>query len=300
MTLVEALISLVLSLVVTSTAMALVTPASRASMSQPEAMDVQQRARVAADQIARDLASAGAGVFAGPQSGLLTGLVPGVLPRQLGLVGDSPDAARADAITIISVPETRAQTTLAAPVSASALALTVDPSPNCGTSALCGLAAGDDVLLVDGAGHFDIFRVTGVAGGAASLRHHGQQLGVTYPIGSLVTAVTTRTYYLDAATRVVRQYDGDAGDQPAVDHVSSMSFAYFVDAPAGGLEPIALAALADGPWLGAGSSRFDADLLRVRMIRVALEAEASRASFRAVVPDMRVLVDVAPRAMGIR
>ncbi len=300
MTLAEALISLVLTMIVTSTAMALVTPAVRASMIQPEAMDVQQRVRVAADTIARDLSTAGIGIYAGPQAGLAAA-VPAVLSRQLGVTGDLPDVARADAITILTVPATGAQTTTSAAVAPASQTLSVNTAPNCGGVALCGLTAGKDVLLSDAAGHFDIFRITSVTGAVAALRLHGQTLGFTYPAGTSVTEVTSRTYSLDAATRVLRQYDGDLGDQPVVDHISSLTFDYFGDDVGGpALVPIDRASFADGPWLGAGSSRFDADLLRVRMIRVAVRAEASTAALRASAPDVVVRVDVAPRALVIR
>ncbi len=299
MTLAEALISLLLTFVVTSTALALATPAARASLIQPEAMDVQQRARVAAETIARDVAAAGVGVYEGPSTGLAS--LPGVLPRQLGVTGDSPDVARADAITILSVPSTGAQTTLAAAISPASQTLSVNNPPNCGGRALCGLAAGADVLVADAAGHFDIFRITSVAGAVAALRLHGQMLGVTYPVGSTATEVVSRTYSLDAATRVLRQYDGDLSDQPAADHISSLTFDYFTDdGPGGSLAQIDRATLADGPWLGAGSSRFDADLLRVRMIRVSVRAEASTPALRASAPDVVVRVSVSPRSLGIR
>jgi hypothetical protein len=48
--------------VVTTTALGLVVPASRAMAVQPDATDVQQRARVAAESIARELSTAGLGV----------------------------------------------------------------------------------------------------------------------------------------------------------------------------------------------------------------------------------------------
>ena len=64
--------------------------------------------------------------------------------------------------------------------------------------------------------------------------------------------------------------------------------------------PIDRATLADGPWIGAGSSRYDADLLRVRLVRVSVRAEAARPSLRANAPDVVVRVDVAPRSLGIR
>jgi hypothetical protein len=179
--------------------------------------------------------------------------------------------------------------------------LSVNAAPNCGGAALCGLTAGRDVLINDAAGHFDIFRITSVAGPVASLRLHGQAQGFAYPAGSAVTEVVSRTYSLDAATRVLRQYDGDLSDQPAADHISSLTFDYFGDNGGGAaFGPIDRASLADGPWLGAGSSRYDADLLRVRMVRISVRAEASSPALRASAPDVVVRVDVSPRAMVIR
>jgi hypothetical protein len=299
MTLSEALISLLLTVVVTTTALGLSAPATRASLVQPEAVDVQQRARVSAETIARDLSASGIGVYAGPSAGLAA--LPSVLPRQLGVTGDSPDVARADAITMISVPSTAAQTTLAEAVSPASQTLSVNDAPNCGGRVLCGLTAGADVLVADADGRFDIFRITNVVGAVAALRLHGQVLGVAYPAGSTVTEVISRTYSLDTATRVLRQYDGDLNDQPSADHISSLTFDYFADDGAGGaLAEINRASLADGPWLGAGSSRYDADLLRVRMVRVSVRAEASTPALRASAPDVTARISVAPRTMGIR
>jgi hypothetical protein len=97
----------------------------------------------------------------------------------------------------------------------------------------------------------------------------------------------------------LRLYDGDLADQAAVDQLTGVSFSYWGDDPAGGrgLAPIALAALGDGPWLGAGSSMFDADLLRVRSVRVAITARASDPDLRARVRPLSVMLQVAPRGL---
>lgn len=299
MTLTEALIALLLTLVVTSTAMGLVVPASRAVVAQSEAADVQQRARVAAESISRALATAGIGVYGGPSIGELTGALPAVLPRQLGVTGDGPDVARADAITILSVPATRAQASLAAPLAPVNPTLSLTAPPNCGGAALCGLIAGADVLVTDEEGHFDVFRITKVTGATAALRLHGQMPAATYPIGALVTEVVSTTFALDSVTRILRQYDGDASSQPAVDHITALTFDYFGADGLGGLTPIPVATLADGPWTGAGSTRVDVDLLRVRMLRVSVTAEAAAPELRASVPVFTATLDVSPRAMGI-
>ena len=45
------------------------------------------------------------------------------------------------------------------------------------------------VLLADADNHFDVFRVTRVGSGTASLRHHGNQLAWAYPVGATVVTV---------------------------------------------------------------------------------------------------------------
>lgn len=299
--LVETLIALVLTLMVTGTALALVMPASRVSQTQPEVMDVQQRARVAVESIARDLASAGAGMYAGPLRGVLTGATPAVLPRRLGAQnGDGSNVARSTAITILFVPATASQTTTAAPISSGALALSVTAAPICGTAALCGLLVGQDVIVKDASGHFDIFRITKIAGAVATLRHHGQDLAWTYPVGSSVSQVVSRTYDFDTATRQLRLYDGDRSDQPAVDHLAALSFSYWATSGnASGLIELPMSAFTDGPWIGAGTTRFDADLLRVRVIRVVVSGEAAVVALRNRVPAFPVLLDVAPRNLSV-
>ena len=300
--LVETLIAMALTMTVTGTAVSLVLPASRTSMTQPEIMDVQQRARVAAEMISRDLAPAGAGIYAGPWRGVLPTAIPAVLPRRLGGDnGDSPDVARDTAITILSVPSTAAQTTTAAAISAASLSLVTTAAPNCGVPVLCGLTAGQDVLVTDRAGQFDVFRITAINGVTGTLRHHGQDLAAVYPAGSTVSLVTSRTYELNAPTGILRQYDGDRSDQPAADGISKLSFTYFAARTDGvaGLAEVPLSQLNDGPWIGIGTSRFDADLLRVRMIRVNAGAQAADVRMRDRVPAFEVHVDVAPRSMSV-
>ncbi len=299
--LVESLVAMALTLSVTGTAIALVLPASRASMIEPERMDVQQRARGAAEMLARDIAVAGAGPADGLGGVALADEIPVVMPRRLGaLGGDGPDVARANAITVLTVPALSSSTALAAVVGPSALSLEVQASASCGSAVLCGFAAGQDVLILDAGGQFDLFRITRVAGGVGTLRHHGQSLAWVYPVGARVMPVVSRTFEWDEDARQLRQYDGDQSDQPAVDAVSQLSFEYLgmPVAGVGALEVMPLSTFADGPWRGSGTTRFDADLLRVRAIRVRVTAEAADAALRPRVGRMGVTIDVAPRALG--
>jgi hypothetical protein len=77
---------------------------------------------------------------------------------------------------------------------------------------------------------------------------------------------------------------------------------------------LTLAEFRDGPWCGAGDNRFDADLLRVRHVRAIVRLSATGEMARGVgsdflvpgravsplrlVPDMEVVVDVAPRNLN--
>jgi hypothetical protein len=86
----------------------------------------------------------------------------------------------------------------------------------------------------------------------------------------------------------------------------------------GGLVPLPASLLADGPWCPDGSApnRYDADLLRVRAVRVTIRAEAATAAARGADPrlfahpgssrdrsgaaaDQVVVFDVVPRALHV-
>jgi len=80
--------------------------------------------------------------------------------------------------------------------------------------------------------------------------------------------------------------------------------------------PLPMAMLSDGPWCGSGAARFDADLLRVRKVRVTLRVEATQAAFRAAgaafahpgaatralsaLPDVGLTFDVSPRNLNLK
>jgi hypothetical protein len=119
--------------------------------------------------------------------------------------------------------------------------------------------------------------------------------------------VATRTYSLrpDAASDTfdLMQYDGQRTDLPVIDHVAGLAFDYFGDPRAPERvarnelngDPIALdpAIFADGPWWEDPSGRFDADLVRVRSIRVRLRV---RSVFGArLVPDLEIEFRIALR-----
>lgn len=130
--------------------------------------------------------------------------------------------------------------------------------------------------------------------------------------------IRSHTYYLrsDIAGSVfqLRHYDGAATDRPVVDHVVKLEFEYF-GANQTRLDP---SLLQDGPWYpnGTDANRFDADLLRIRRVRVTLRVQAARAALRGpagvlfvhggtaasrerYLPDREIRFDVSPRNLNL-
>ena len=202
-------------------------------------------------------------------------------------------------------------------------------------------------LIFDASGRFDLFTVSNVTGPESALRPRGSPSGHAYLAGAVAAEVQARTYYFDTATKQLRQYDTDVTDVPLLDDVTELRVEYFgtpgsptlpkppigegnclYDAagqalpggsvlPAGpeGLAELPLELFRDGPWCGTGAAQFDADLLRIRRVRVTIGAQASSAASRSGgpgfsspgtsrsswrrVPDVVVSVDVAPRNLNL-
>ena len=81
-----------------------------------------------------------------------------------------------------------------------------------------------------------------------------------------------------------------------------------LDATSGDLVELQAAAFVDGPWCpdALSANRFDADLLRIRRVRVTLRVQAADPSRRSPtreglprVPDQQVQFDVTPRNMNL-
>src|SRR5437667_293934 len=77
--LIEMIVALSITLAATAGVFTLITPARGAFTAQAEAADMQQRLRVVADALMRDLGRAGAGPYAGAAGGPLVDRAP-VLP----------------------------------------------------------------------------------------------------------------------------------------------------------------------------------------------------------------------------
>jgi len=117
-----------------------------------------------------------------------------------------------------------------------------------------------------------------------------------------ITAVgeTTRTYYLKTETSELMLYDGGASDLPMVEHVVGLAFDYFgADGAGRSLVRIDPGLLIDGPWSeDALHRRVDADVARIRDVRVSIRLEATAPSLRRLVPDEDITFDVALRSVA--
>jgi hypothetical protein len=344
-TLVEAMVAGALALVAAGGVLVLVSSDVTLAATTPEAIDLQQRARGAMHALAAALEMAGAGPTAGPAAGPLAVSFAPVLPRRLGL--DPADSARDDAVTTVAVPFTRAQTALAAPLAPDANTASVAIEPHCpiGVPA-CGFAEGTSAVVFDGLGAFDVAAVTAAEPAFVGLRRRLGEPGPAFSAGAAIVQAEVHAYYWDRARRQLRHHDGDRTDAAVVDHVVAMSVEYYGDGapPARPRPPVEAAnclydvghvlrpelvvlapppftlvrltadRLRDGPWCGSGGARFDADLLRVRSIRVRLTLQAGRGEFRArsghvvpgvatrpasVVPDLEIAFDIAPRNLAV-
>ena len=107
----------------------------------------------------------------------------------------------------------------------------------------------------------------------------------------------TRTYSIRADTSELMQYDGGVSDLPMVEHVVGLTFEYFgADATGRGLARIDPGRLVDGPWTeDASHRRVDADVERIRDVRVFIRLETTAPSLRRLVPDEELTFDVALR-----
>jgi prepilin-type N-terminal cleavage/methylation domain-containing protein len=342
--LVEVLIASGITAVVTLIACRLAVDAHVVWRADSARIDLQQRARVATDVVLRALLETGGGPTGGPARGPLIRVLPPVVPRRMGLRGaHPPGTVRSDAWTVVRAVAESEPAALLLPAPAGVTTVEIAPSPACGLPA-CGFAVGTQALLMDPIGNHDVFTVTAVQGTTLSLRHHGAGSAATYAAGTPVIAVESSSFFHDAAGKTLRLYDGDATDVPLVDDVVGVEVKLFGDVqppvwprPAtgaanclyetdgtyfaalmpvlpgiGGRTELTTEMLTDGPWCGSGPTRFDADLLRVRRVRVAIRLQASDpaarggnpAQFRergvarrsaAMVPDVTVVVDAAPR-----
>jgi hypothetical protein len=305
---VEALGALALTTVVLSALVLLIQPGLDQVVQVPEAVDLHERGRAAEAVLRRAVETAGSGAdLLG--LGVLTDAVPLIWPRRLGRWNADPDgSAWADRFTTLEVPWLAAQAPLAAPVAAGSFSLPLAPHPACGVLGDCGFTVGDHVALLEPAGAIAFTRVASAMPGMLE-RDLAAPAAVDLPAAAVTIDMTV--VYFDAAKRQLRRYDGLSNDLPLVDDVVWMGVRYYADPmppryprvagqptcvtdasgspllPLLGPVPAPLVELApvdlsDGPWCGRPPWTFDADLLRIRAVRVVVRLQAAAPMVRGV------------------
>src|SRR3954471_781029 len=112
--LLEVLVAMTVMLTVTGAVFSLMNPAQGSFAVEPEVSDMQQRLRIGADTLYKDLVMAGGGAYQGKSTGSLGYYFAPIMPFRSGSTADDPVGTfKTDTITIIYVPPTVAQTSLA-------------------------------------------------------------------------------------------------------------------------------------------------------------------------------------------
>lgn len=352
-TLIELLVSTAIMVTVTGAIFSLMNPAQGNAQTQPEVADMQQRMRVGNETLFKEVMMAGAGPYQGNITGSLIKYFAPIIPRRVGDINPDPvvgaGSFTTDRLTLAYIPNTYSQTTISQAMPPQSAELKVTTQANCPADAskLCGFKDGMEVIIFDDSGNYDTFTITNVQDDAIHVQHRGTDLNYKYDAGASITQMVSYTYYLDRTTKQLKRYDGYAKDEALVDNVVDLRFTYFGDpnpptqpqpklgvanclydaagnyadlpvlsATDGSLAELTAAELTDGPICGTGDNQYDADLLRIRKIRVTMRVQVATASLRGrdtalfmnpgtakggerYVPDYQVSFDISPRNLNL-
>jgi hypothetical protein len=174
----------------------------------------------------------------------------------------------------------------------------------------CGLAAGRAVLALERAPGFRLLEVADAGADTIALASGD---GVARGGDAILAEADIVTWRVDRVRGELLRGRAGGRAMPMVDHVAGFAVEYWGDAPTAGQSPVRLAPalFTDGPWIGEAPWRVDADLFRVRHVRVHLRLEAETPEVRGRdprrfaspgrassasrdVPDLDLTVDVAP------
>ena len=203
-----------------SGAVAAVAPQARAAFdATPEALDLQQRERTAADVLARVLRSA-ALVAATRDDGTAGDAVPAVM-----LLEPDDDGTRFHGFRVIS-PAGPGRGVLDVDQSSPSGSLTLTPDASCPSAGdVCGFSKGAVAIVADVDGRFDVFTVASTHQPAHALTP-SRAFAAAYPAGAVVMEVSADTYRLDpeadGSSTLVRETASGAV-QPIVDDVPEFS-----------------------------------------------------------------------------
>ncbi len=307
-TLVELLIATVLTMVVTAGVFAVLAPSQGLFTLQPEVADTLQRLRVAAATLSRELVAAGGGAASQDGASVADHFAP-VRPYRIGDVASDARAGvhyRGDVVTVAYA--TRAPTPSSRLV---AVGRGVLPVVTHTYYLRADVRAGTSQLMLYDGRETDLPVLEDVVG--LGFEYFGESHPPVLLAGDGAEA---RASY--GPTPPASWHD-DTGDTWAAGENCTFALQDGVHASrlatlsaTRGLVPLPPSLLTDGPWCpdAAQEERFDADLLRIRRVRVWLRVQASR-SFRGpagalfmragtatgaarVVPDQEIRLDVSP------
>lgn len=203
--LVELLIAMAVTVTFSSALWSLLLAGQSMARMQPEAADVQQRARIALQTLGAELAFAGAGLDRGPLAGPLAQYFPPVLPSADG------------GITLWYISGRAAQTALVAPFAPGATDVFVD--------SVDGFGQASTAIVLDGHGCRDVLRVDSVT--AIALKVRAGVRACAYGTDAAVAQGEVRTYRVDSATRQLLRRDEATGiTVPVLDNVTAMTVEY--------------------------------------------------------------------------
>lgn len=222
-TLPEALVSMTLLLLIGSAMATLLLRASGTARLHAQRMEHQQRARVALDAITRDIRMAGAGADLLAPGGPL--VLAAVWPSRV-LAPDTPDTARPHVVAALTVVAGTSQSSLSAPATPSATALSLTPAAHCPVSRpACGFSSGQLLAAYAESVGGWLARVTSV-GGSLLLVAPLTPAAAPLPAGAVVAEVSLRAYEWDVAARMLRLYDSGGPSQPFIDDVTGFDVAF--------------------------------------------------------------------------
>ncbi len=230
-TLIELLVAAAILIVVTGTVFGVMHPSRGVFQAQSETSDLQQKLRVGVATLHRELLMAGAGTYSGPARGPLHRFVAPIVPMRMGASGGDPaGTVRGDAVTIVYVPATSAQTTLRDATAVGADEVWLEHQAGCPVGdAQCGFTEGMRVLVFDDSGSSGVYTVSAAEPSHLRLRHRDGWPAVAHDVGAAITEVESHTFYYDRQELQLRHFDGHQTDLPVLDNVVGLSFAYFGD-----------------------------------------------------------------------
>jgi type II secretory pathway pseudopilin PulG len=210
----ELLIAMAVMVTFTGALMSLILAGQTIARMQPEAADVQQRARIALQTLGAEIALAGAGLDGGPQAGPLL--------RYFAPIGASADGG----VTIWYVSGREAQTTLAGPLLPGGTDALILNARHCPLSDPgCAFAPASTAIVFDEHGCRDVLRIDAVT--ATSLQVRAGSRACAYAAGAAVAQGEVRTYRVDPATRQLLRRDEATGiSVPVLDSVSALAVQY--------------------------------------------------------------------------